>query len=52
MQAEREIVIILTSREKKAPIMQAVSQAYGITSEAGGIVFSVPVDSMMGLSFE
>ncbi|GHV62782.1 hypothetical protein AGMMS49587_10660 [Spirochaetia bacterium] len=52
MQSEREIIIILTSREKKAPIMQAVSQAYGITSEAGGIVFSVPVDSMMGLSFE
>jgi hypothetical protein len=52
VQDEREIVIILTNREKKAPIMQAVSQTYGITSKAGGIVFSVPVDGMMGLSFE
>jgi nitrogen regulatory protein PII len=52
VQEEREIIIILTSREKKTPIMQAISQAYGITSKAGGIVFSVPVDSMMGLSFE
>jgi nitrogen regulatory protein PII len=52
VQEEREIVIILTSREKKAPIMQAVSQAYGITAEAGGIIFSVPVDHVMGLSFE
>ncbi|GHV91173.1 nitrogen regulatory protein P-II [Spirochaetia bacterium] len=52
VQDEREIILILTNREKKAPIMQAISQAYGITSQAGGIVFSVPVDSMMGLSFE
>jgi nitrogen regulatory protein PII len=52
VQDEREIVIILSSREKKAAIMQAVSQAHGITSKAGGIVFSLPVDHVMGLSFE
>jgi nitrogen regulatory protein PII len=52
VQEEREIIIILTNREKKTPIMQAISQAYGITTEAGGIIFSVPVDHVMGLSFE
>jgi nitrogen regulatory protein PII len=52
VQDEREIIIILSNREKKAAIMQAVSQAYGITTKAGGIVFSVPVDHVMGLSFE
>jgi hypothetical protein len=52
VQEEREIIIILTTREKKAAIMQAVSQAYGITSDAVGIIFSVPVDSVVGLSFE
>jgi hypothetical protein len=52
VQDEKEIVIILTSREKKLPIMQAVSQAHGITSKAEGIVFSLPVDSVLGLSFE
>ncbi|MDR0624374.1 MAG: hypothetical protein LBG10_08080 [Treponema sp.] len=52
VQDEREIIIILTKREKKTPIMQAVSQAYGIASKAGGIVFSLPVDQVMGLSFE
>ncbi|MDR2071281.1 MAG: hypothetical protein LBP81_07715 [Treponema sp.] len=52
VQEEREIIIILTSREKKAAIMQAVSLTYGITTEAVGIIFSVPVDSVMGLSFE
>ncbi|MDR1047161.1 MAG: hypothetical protein LBL64_05255 [Treponema sp.] len=52
VQEEREIVLMLSSREKKAPIMQAVSNAYGITSKAGGIIFSLPVDRVMGLSFE
>jgi hypothetical protein len=52
LQDEREIIIILTKREQKAAIMQAVSQTYGITTEAGGIIFSLPVDRIMGLSFE
>jgi nitrogen regulatory protein PII len=52
VQDEKEIVIVLTSREKKIPIMQAVSLACGITTKAGGIVFSLPVDQVMGLSFE
>jgi nitrogen regulatory protein PII len=52
VQDEKEIIIILTGRDKKTPIMQAVSQAYGITSKAEGIVFSLPVDQVMGLSFE
>jgi nitrogen regulatory protein PII len=52
VQDEKEIIIILTKREKKTSIMQAVSQAYGIASKAEGIVFSLPVDQVMGLSFE
>ena len=49
VQDEKEIITILASREKKAPIMQAMSQSFGITSEAGGIVFSLPVDTITGL---
>jgi hypothetical protein len=49
VQDEKEIITILANREKKAPIMQAVSQSFGITSEAGGIVFSLPVDTITGL---
>jgi nitrogen regulatory protein PII len=52
VQDEKEIIIILTSREKKVPIMQAVSQTCGMASKAEGIVFSLPVDTVMGLSFE
>jgi nitrogen regulatory protein PII len=49
VQEEKELIIILTKREQKAPIMQAVSQACGITTKAGGIVFSLPVDNITGL---
>jgi nitrogen regulatory protein PII len=52
VQDEKEIVIILTSREKKVSIMQAISRSHGMDSKAEGIVFSLPVDSVMGLSFE
>jgi hypothetical protein len=49
VQDEKEIIAILSPRERKAPIMQAVSQAFGISSKAEGIIFSLPVDSVEGL---
>jgi uncharacterized protein YaaQ len=52
VQDEKEIIIILTSREKKVPIMQAVCEAHGLNSKAQGIVLSLPVDDVLGLSFE
>ncbi len=52
VQAEREIVTILASRETKAEIMQAISRSYGLQSDAKGIVFSLPVGSITGLDTE
>ncbi|MDR2618467.1 MAG: P-II family nitrogen regulator [Treponema sp.] len=52
VQDEKEIIIMLTSREKKIPIMQAVSKACGIASNAEGLIFSLPVDSVLGLNLE
>ena len=52
VQDEKEIVLILTSREKKRSIMEAVSLNCGITSRAGGLIFSMPVDYMMGLNLD
>jgi nitrogen regulatory protein PII len=52
VQDEKEIITILATREKKAPIMQAVSQAFGISSKAGGIIFSLPVDGVAGLDLK
>jgi len=52
VQDEKEIILILTSREKKVPIMRAVCEAHGLNTEAQAIVFSLPVDSVLGLSSE
>jgi hypothetical protein len=52
VQDEKELVLILTTREQKVPIMQAICEAHGLNSEAQGIVFSMPVDDVLGLSFD
>jgi len=52
VQNERELILILTSREKKLDIMRAVCEAHGLNSKAQGIVLSLPVDDVMGLNFD
>ena len=52
VQDEKEIIFLLTSREKKLPIMRAISETHGLNSKAHGIVFSLPVDDVVGISFD
>jgi hypothetical protein len=52
VQDEKELLLILSSREKKAAIMQAICESHGLNTKAQAIVFSLPVDEVMGLSFE
>jgi len=52
VQEEREIVLVLSNREKKLPIMEAVSRSCGITTKAEGLIFSLPVENVMGLNLE
>ena len=47
---EREILIILTKKEGKLAIMQALSEKVGLKTEAGGVIFSLPVDRTAGMS--
>jgi hypothetical protein len=49
VQNEKEIIIILTTREKKTPIMEAVSKSHGVASKAEGIVFAVPAGNITGI---
>jgi len=46
---EKEIILILASKRKKASIMRAVCEAHGLNSKAHGIVFALPVDVVLGL---
>lgn len=47
---EQELLLILAKREGKLPIMQALSERVGLKSEAGGVVFSLPVDRTAGIA--
>lgn len=49
VQQEREIVIILTPRADKMPIMEAINKDCGMHSPAHGVVLSVPVDGVVGI---
>ena len=49
LQPEKEVVAILVPRERKRPVMAAINRAAGLTTQAGGILFSLPVEDLMGL---
>ena len=52
VQEDKEIVAILMPKSGKKELMQAISKACGLKSEARGIVFSLPVESCAGLALE
>ena len=48
---EKELVMIIVDQKSKLRIMQAISEKCGMNSDAKGVVFSLPIDKVMGLSF-
>ncbi|MBR6555800.1 MAG: hypothetical protein IKT60_00065 [Clostridia bacterium] len=50
LQDEKEIVIIVTEKESKLAIMQAIGENCGLKSEAKGIVVAIPVEDALGLA--
>ena len=51
VQEEKELILILSDRENTVNIMRAISEAHGLNSKAHGLVFSLPVDDVVGMSF-
>lgn len=49
IQEEKEIIAILTTRSNKVGIMKAISQSFGISTEARGLIFSLPADNVTGI---
>ncbi len=47
---EQEILLVLSKRESKLAIMNALSEKVGLKTEAGGVIFSLPVDRTAGIS--
>ena len=50
IQPEKELVLILTEREKKNDIMTAICKHADLKVAGNGICFSLPVDQVMGLT--
>ena len=49
IQPEKEVVAILTPEAQKHALMVAINRAAGLATEARGILFSLPVDDLIGL---
>lgn len=49
---EQEILLILAKKEGKIAIMNALSEKIGLKTEAGGVIFSVPVDKTAGIAMD
>ena len=49
LQPEKEIVAILLKKEYKLPVMQAINREAGLKTSCQGVLFSLPVDDIMGL---
>lgn len=47
---DKGIILILTDKEARNTIMSAIKEKIGITSQGAGILFSLPVDSVMGFN--
>ena len=49
VQREKEIVAILTARDKRQAIIDGIGKSFGLDSPAHGIILSVPVDGVAGM---
>ena|GEM_PF-3528505 len=45
---EKDVILILAGRQDRESIMKKISLDFGLGSEAGGLVFSLPVDDVAG----
>jgi nitrogen regulatory protein PII len=52
VQDDKDIIFFLVSMEKKLSIMRVLSETHGLNSKAHGIIFSLPVDDVVGMSFD
>ena len=52
VQPEKEVVMILVKSELKDDILRALYSRVGLNTPGQGIAFSLPVDSVVGLSNE
>jgi nitrogen regulatory protein PII len=47
---EKEIILILATKENRSGIMTAICKSAGLNTQGKGIAFSVPVDDVCGIA--
>ena len=50
IQAEKDMLLIVARTSEKDAIMRAIAEAEDMTAEGRGITFSLPLDSLAGIS--
>ena len=50
IEPEKDIVLILTEKHEKHKVMKEVTEKVGLSHEGRGIMFSLPVDDVVGLT--
>lgn len=48
----KEIIFILTTETDRDNIMTAIKSSAGLSTKGAGILFALPVDSVMGVNFD
>ncbi|MBR2926355.1 MAG: hypothetical protein IKC31_02115 [Clostridia bacterium] len=49
IQPEKDLILNVVHRTEKAKVMKAIGEAAGVNTEGKGILFSLPVDEVLGL---
>lgn len=50
IQPEKELILILVTRDARSNVMKAITSGAGLTSEGRGLTFSLPVDDVAGVT--
>ena len=50
IEPEKDVVLITTPKEEKRKVMEEITEAVGLSKEGRGILFSIPVDNVVGLT--
>lgn len=49
IEPEKDVILIVAKKEKKKDIMETITQDAGLKTKGGGIIFSLPITSAIGL---
>ena len=50
IEPEKDVVLIITPKDEKKKVMEEITTAVGLSQEGRGVLFSLPVDHVVGLS--